>query len=226
MAQTYVNMILNSPFQGYKVIELRALARERKVKYYYKMKKVDLIVALENTNNIDVSSSITNTKKIEKTSNTKKVVNKTNTKKIEKTSNTKKVVNKTNITQNMINIIDMVARGVDSLHQADEFDEIFNLPTVDIPSPIPATPSVNIPEVFNFGVPLPTEPLPSPANLFISDSEEDDISDILAKINQPVLSEDSSDEEEFDADQVAKELFSNTRRQVSFSNIVRVNLES
>ena len=105
----------------------------------------------------------------------------------------------------------------------------------DIPSPIPATPFVNIPEVFNFEVPLPTEPLPSPANLFISDSEdsddisdseEDDISDILAKINQPVLSEDSSDEEEIDADQVAKELFSNTRRQVSFSNIVRVNLES
>ena len=116
----------------------------------------------------------------------------------------------------------MVARN-ENLHQADEFDEIFNLPTVDIPSPIPATPSVNIPEVFNFEVPLPTEPLPSPANLFISDSDDsDDISDILAKINQPVLSEDSSDEEEFNADQVANELFSSTRRQVSFSNNVQV----
>jgi len=109
----------------------------------------------------------------------------------------------------MINIIDVVTRGDENLHQADEFDEIFSLPSVDIPSPIPATPFVNIPEVFNFEVPLPTEPLPSPANLFISDSEdsddisdseEDDISDILAKINQPVLAEDSSDEEEFDAD--------------------------
>ena len=69
-----MNTIQNSPFQGYKVIELRALARERKVKYYYKLKKVDLVVALENTNNIDVSSSNTNSKKIEKTSNTKKDV--------------------------------------------------------------------------------------------------------------------------------------------------------
>ena len=130
----------------------------------------------------------------------------------------------------LINALTNLVARVD-FHQADEFDEIFNLPTVDILSPIPATPSVNIPKVFNFEVPLPTEPLPSPANLFISDSEdadnisdseEDDISDILAKINQPVLSEDSSDQEEFDVDQVAKELFSSTRRQVSFSDNVQV----
>jgi len=53
MAQTCNDCFQNSSFQNYKVIELRAFARERKIKYYYKMKKVDLIIALENTNNLD-----------------------------------------------------------------------------------------------------------------------------------------------------------------------------
>jgi len=73
MAQAYidVNMTKNSSFQSYKVIELRAFVRKRKIKYYYKMKKVDSTVALENTNNLDISMN-TNTKK---SSITKNMVN-------------------------------------------------------------------------------------------------------------------------------------------------------
>ena len=62
MAQTYVNLIKNSPFQGYKVSDLRKLARESRVKYYYKLTKLDLVIAL--TNKALVNN--TNIKKIEK----------------------------------------------------------------------------------------------------------------------------------------------------------------
>lgn len=42
------------------------------------------------------------------------------------------------------------------------FNEIFNLPEINIPSPVPPTPHVNLPDddVFNFKVPFPNEPLP------------------------------------------------------------------
>src|SRR6266576_3760244 len=66
----------NSPFQGYTVKELRLLARQYKIKYYYKFKKLDLILAIttntqKNSNTIILSNN-TNSKKITKT-NTKTV---------------------------------------------------------------------------------------------------------------------------------------------------------
>ena len=66
MAQAYVNFIQNSPFQDYTVNKLRELARTRKIKYYYKLKKVDLVIALENFNNnttTPILNNITNTQK-------------------------------------------------------------------------------------------------------------------------------------------------------------------
>jgi len=50
MTQKFVSRIENSPFQGYKVVELQKLAREQNVKYYYKLRKGELIVALTNLN--------------------------------------------------------------------------------------------------------------------------------------------------------------------------------
>jgi hypothetical protein len=61
MAQAYVNMIQNSPFQGYTMKELREFARSVNIKYY-KLRKEELVVALEKTN---PSVSVINTKKIE-----------------------------------------------------------------------------------------------------------------------------------------------------------------
>ena len=46
MQQQQENSSQNSPFQGYTVKELRVLARNYKIKYYYKFRKVDLIDAL------------------------------------------------------------------------------------------------------------------------------------------------------------------------------------
>jgi len=76
------NSSQNSPFQGYRVKELRLLARQHKIKYYYKLRKLDLILTLEN-NNIDVKElniilSNTNT---QKNSNTTNLSNNTNIKK-------------------------------------------------------------------------------------------------------------------------------------------------
>src|SRR6266576_2625800 len=76
------NSSQNSPFQGYTVKELRLLAKECKIKYYYKFKKLDLILALENNQkNVNPTNlSITNTKKNKKTKKTNLSI--TNTKKI------------------------------------------------------------------------------------------------------------------------------------------------
>ena len=41
-------MIQNSSFQGYKKAKLHELVRSRKVKYYYKMNKLELIVLVTN----------------------------------------------------------------------------------------------------------------------------------------------------------------------------------
>ena len=68
--QQQQNSFQNSPFQGYRVKESHVLARHHNIKYYYKLRKLDLILALEN-NNIDIKElniilSNTNTKKITK----------------------------------------------------------------------------------------------------------------------------------------------------------------
>src|SRR6266576_1340025 len=80
MQQQQKNSSQNSPFQGYTVKELRILARSYKIKYYYKLRKVDLIDALtkfipnlyHNLDTIfpfklDLFSIKNNTKKITKT---------------------------------------------------------------------------------------------------------------------------------------------------------------
>src|SRR6266576_621178 len=46
MQRQQENSSQNSPFQGYTVKELRVLARNYKIKYYYRLRKVDLIDAL------------------------------------------------------------------------------------------------------------------------------------------------------------------------------------
>lgn len=50
MAQSFVNMIQNSPFQGYKVVTLRSLAKANGICKYYKLEKLELVVALETNN--------------------------------------------------------------------------------------------------------------------------------------------------------------------------------
>ena len=50
MAQAYFQAIMNSPLQGYKVCELRALARANKIKNYSTLRKLDLICLLVNNN--------------------------------------------------------------------------------------------------------------------------------------------------------------------------------
>src|SRR6266576_3353935 len=100
----------NSTFQGYTVKELRLLAKECKIKYYYKLKKLDLILALENNQkNVNPTNlSITNTKKNTKTkkldldyTNTQKNSNPTNL----SITNTKKINTNTqkNDTNNLNN---------------------------------------------------------------------------------------------------------------------------
>jgi len=100
-------------------------------------------------------------------------------------------------------------RPLKKMNQTDKFHKIFNLPIIDILSPIPSTPNVNNPKVFNLEDPLPSESLPAPGNLFVSEStpeqltlyssssndeEEEDISNILNAIPPLELSEHSDSE--------------------------------
>lgn len=63
MIDAYVQSIKNSFFQSYKQSELQEFARKLNIKHYYKLSKLDLVIALEKTN-LDLSE--TNPKKIEK----------------------------------------------------------------------------------------------------------------------------------------------------------------
>ena len=63
MAQMFVNFIKNSPFQDYKVTDLGKIARESKIEHY-KLKKLDLVIALtnmENVNNTNIGTYSMNT---------------------------------------------------------------------------------------------------------------------------------------------------------------------
>ena len=64
MAQAYFNFIQNSPFQDLKQSQLLSLARENKVKYYYSMNKLDLVITLTNLG-LSVHNN-TNSKKSQK----------------------------------------------------------------------------------------------------------------------------------------------------------------
>jgi transcription initiation factor TFIID TATA-box-binding protein len=48
---------MSSTFEGYKVYELRELARKKKIKHYYRMKKLNLIEALVSSKTQEVKSS-------------------------------------------------------------------------------------------------------------------------------------------------------------------------
>ncbi len=110
MQQQQENSSQNSPFQGYTVKELHILAHSYKIKYYYKLRKVDLIDALtkfipnlyHNLDTIfpfklDLFSIKNKTKKITKTKKLDLDSNKLDTKK-----NTKKNTKKLDLSSNKL----------------------------------------------------------------------------------------------------------------------------
>ena len=152
MAQAYVSLMKNSPFEGYKKSELLSIARERKVKYCYRMNKMELVVALS------IEDSVQNICKDQK--NIKKQKN---------------IRNSLDLSSNLASTLKEIACGYGipkyySLNKAQLVEAItsYNL-NFDM--------HFNI-----FEVPLPTKPLPSHQeieqalgfNKCVSEKEEED----------------------------------------------------
>lgn len=54
MTQVYLDFNKNSPFQSYTIKRLPELDRECKVKYYYRLRKLDLVIALTTNPSISI----------------------------------------------------------------------------------------------------------------------------------------------------------------------------